>query len=311
MRHAWLRCVKNASLISALLFTALLGFVFRPAFSEQQQPFKPGLHLRLSSGRSQMKIGDMNDHLNSLNAYYHLIGPLTTGQVDPLGTEKAGFQGELILDISRRFSFGLATSFIPSNRRESFITGPSLGDWTTTLDRTYRPELEVWAPIKASVYFYPYSSPVLRVALYSGLTVFTPKMKEEQIFCYRYANGDIYYDNRYWETDRQALAGWHLGAQLEFGLFKNLSLIASVEGCLAKDSSLSGSYKISQGSTPTVVDSGTGDLYFYGSPNYYYYDLMIGLPIVAEDDGGYAVTRKASLDLSGFSFQVGFKVRLF
>ncbi|HRD03073.1 MAG TPA: hypothetical protein PLP57_10610, partial [Candidatus Saccharicenans sp.] len=90
-----------------VLTLALFILIFAPAYageSEDSSPFKPGLHLKLTGGFTQSTIGDMNDHLNSMNNYLvNYYGQLATGQIKTLNTDKSDFQFEVLWDLSRKF----------------------------------------------------------------------------------------------------------------------------------------------------------------------------------------------------------------
>ena len=75
-----------------VLALALFILIFAPAYAgepENSSRFKPGLHLKLTGGFTQSTIGDMNDHLNSMNKYLvDYYGQLATGQIRALNSEK-------------------------------------------------------------------------------------------------------------------------------------------------------------------------------------------------------------------------------
>ncbi len=305
-----------------VLALALFILIFAPAYageSEDSSSFKPGLHLKLTGGFTQSTIGDMNDHLNSMNKYLvDYYGQLATGQIRALNSEKSDFQFEVLWDLSRKFKLGVATSIPARYCKESTFQASDPENQQLKREITVKPEIKVWMPLKVSLYYSVYSNSTIDVSAYTGLILFSTKMSEAQLFESDYPDETILYNNKDWVADRDVFAGWQGGVSLEYGLGRNLSIVADFEGHLARNSSMKGKMVYTQNNSPDHIGDvsaiyASGYLYYFGSANSYY-DLAIDTPVHFDATGlpsPGTIDREARLDLSGFSFRIGLKLRLF
>ena len=308
--------------LTLALFILIFAPVFAPAYageSEDSSSFKPGLHLKLTGGFTQSTIGDMNDHLNSMNKYLvDYYGQLATGQIKTLNTDKSDFQFEVLWDLSQKFKLGVATSIPARYRQESTFQASDPENEELKREITVKPEIKAWIPLKVSLYYSVYSNSTMDVSAYTGLILFSAKMSEEQTFESDYPDETVLYNNKDWVADRDVFAGWQGGVSLEYGLGKNLSIVADFEGRLARNSSMKGKMVYTLNNSPDHIGDvsaiyASGYLYYFGSANSYY-DLAIDTPVHFDATGlpsPGTIDREARLDLSGFSFRVGLRLRLF
>jgi len=316
--------MRKKPLMTLAFFSLFLAFTLTlltpaPAYSQEVSRFKPGFHLKLTGGFTQSTIGDMNDHLNSMNKYFmDYYGELATGQIRALNSEKSDFQLELIWDFSRKLSVGVATSLPVRYRKESMLRSPDPQDQQIEFEATVKPEIKVWMPVKVSVYYSIYSNAAINLMAYTGVSIFSTKMSEEQAFERYYLDGSVLFNMKDWAVDRNTTAGWHGGLSLEYGIGKNLSIMADFEGRLMRNSSMKGRMVYTRATSPGSITDVTA-IYASGDLNYIksadgYYDLTVDTPILFDATGlplSGLTERKARLDLSGFSFRIGLKLRLF
>jgi len=316
--------MRKKRLMTLILFSLFLVFplallTVTQAYSQEVSRFRPGFHLKLTGGFTQSTIGDMNDHLNSMNNYFmDYYGNLASGQIRSLTSEKSDFQLELMWDFSRKLSVGIATSLPVKYRKESALRSPDPQDQQIEFEVTVKPEIEVWMPVKASLYYSIYSNASINLRAYTGVSIFSTKMNEQQGFDRYYPDESVLFNMKNWVSDRSTAAGWHGGLSFEYGVAKNLSILADFEGRLMRNSSMKGRMVYTSATSPGFITDVTaiyasGDLIYINSADGYY-DLAVDTPILFDATGlplSGQTERKARLDLSGFSFQIGFKLRLF
>ncbi|NMC66038.1 MAG: hypothetical protein GYA53_07860 [Acidobacteria bacterium] len=297
-----------------VLGLALSIFAFASAYAEESSQFKPGFHLKVTGGLSQSTIGDMNTHLSTMHDFYaRQFGNLASGEIKALNSAREDVELEFMWDLSRKFRLGLGTSIPTRYRKESAWQSPDPQNPQMRYEITVEPEIKAWRPVKLSVYYSICHGEAIDLRAYTGVSFYSTKMSEDKTFRTYYVDGTMHEDGESLMVDRATRAGWHGGLSLEYGVVKNLSIVADIEGCLMRNSSMKGSelYYYNYPSEGAILE--TGALYFVGSSETYY-DLMIGEPIhldaIGQEPPGY-VERKARLDLSGFSFRLGLRLRLF
>ncbi|HQE65174.1 MAG TPA: hypothetical protein PKZ98_08530, partial [Candidatus Saccharicenans sp.] len=157
--------------LTLALFILIFAPVFAPAYageSENSSSFKPGLHLKLTGGFTQSTIGDINDHLNSMNKYLvDYYGQLATGRIKTLNTDKSDFQFEVLWDLSRKFKLGVATSIPARYRQESTFQASDPENEQLKREITVKPEIKAWMPLKVSLYYSVYSNSTMDVSAYT------------------------------------------------------------------------------------------------------------------------------------------------
>jgi hypothetical protein len=297
--------IRFGSFLFVLVF--LLGNV---TLAQERASLMPRFLLKLTGGLFQAAAGDMNTHLRSMHDYYHrYYQPEGYGEIATLGWS-GEWQLELIWDASSKIRWGLATH-LARFKNESTFMGADVQEYQIDHEITFKPQIDVVAPAKLSIYYSLYSSPKINILVHSGVGMYSAKMKEEKIHDVIYPYGDIYYDNRSWSVKRRLNFGWHGGVSAEYGLVRNLAVVAELQGRYLKISNLRGSveYTTNFGGGRTIKESGI--LRYFGSDQDYY-DLDIPLPCHPCVLGNEIyIERKAVLNLSGISFRLGIEVGIF
>jgi len=278
--------------------------------SADDTKFKPGFHLKLTGGLYQAAIGDMNNHLRSMNDYYRRYYQSEgSGEIRTLHWSDE-WQLELLWDASSKIRWGLAANYARLKNESTFF-GAYIQDYRIDHEIIFRPQIDVVAPVKLSLYYSIYSNRKINILVHSGVGVYSAKMKEEKIKNFIYPGGGVYFDNRSWSVTSKPSLGWHGGISAEYGIARNLAFTAELQGRYLKMNDLRGSveYTTNFGTGWPIVEGGSLHFFAMGED---YYDLDIPLPAHAMVYGlPQYLERKAVLDLSGLSFRVGIRVRIF
>jgi len=300
--------MRNKKIIWLLFILSFIIFN-KIGFSEERQSFKPRFSIKLTAGGGYVAIGDMNKHLDSMNGYKDYSGVSisdVSGKIEKLSNQSNDWELELKIDASPKIGFGIATSFF-HRRNQSSIYAYEVPEFGRDYEMIFEPEIKVIMPLGLNLYYSIYSGSKLNVFINSGIGWYLGKMTENKIENLIYPLGDVYFDNRYWEVENNAL-GFHGGVGFEYSLIKNLALVVELQGRYLRIGNLEGTvkYETNFGTGLTIGDGGT--LHFFGMS--YYYDLDIPLPSHIFPPFEY-IERTAVLDLSGFLLRIGIKIKLF
>ncbi|MEW5900115.1 MAG: hypothetical protein AB1715_01490 [Acidobacteriota bacterium] len=281
-------------------------------FSGENKKFKPGLHLKLTGGRFYAAVGDMNTRLGSFNNYYRRsYEESLSGEIRTINPWWNHWQLELLFDFSQRFRLGIGTVSSSLGRNQSAVSyTPASIFYIIDHQVILIPEIRVKTPLQLSLYYSFLSSSRFDISVYAGTGLYSARMREEIIENAIYPDGDVYYNKRSWSVENKSFFIFHAGISAEIDLLRNLALVAELQGRYGKLSKLRGTvrYETNYGTGLTIVESGI--LHFFGFPDSYY-DLDIPLPYRIGPLPDQYIERNAFLDLSGFSFRIGIKVRLF
>ena len=142
----------------------------------------------------------------------------------------------------------------------------------------------------------------------AGIGLYSAGMKERMSAKAIYPRGNVFYSDRFWSAETKTILGWHGGVSAEYSLGRNLALVAELQGRYLKLNEFRGNveYTTNFGTGLTIREGGY--LHFFGSPESYY-DMDIPLPYHVYGNWRY-IERKAVLDLSGFSFRIGIRIRI-
>jgi len=184
------------------------------------------------------------------------------------------------------------------------------------VDFTYAPEIDVSAiPLKLGVYYtFPFKSEMKLyinggIGYYFARTYFYRKQKEVFI-----RDGSIIGDYRGivdWDLSSKGI-GFHGGVGFEYSFTKNFSLFTEVQGRYAQIKKLERDniYESSEYYGPHYC----GTMYYFEEKRDIFIDKYyssLGISREKPDEPEYRNVREARLDLSGFCFKVGIKIRLF
>jgi len=312
--------MKNSLKSLVLLFFLLLLVQF--VFSEEKKPFKPRFSLKLTAGLgSALPIGDVNDCLESFNnnevfeAHREYETGQVVGEIKTLDTRIFHGEAELRFDLTPRISFGIATSPPIHKRNESSVTYTILG-WAgpQVMTWTFRPEIKVSYPIRLSAY---YTLPLIRrlsISIGGGVGFCSAKIEQFGRYYAIYPLGDTGWVNASQVAKRNFALGFHGGVAFEKYIFTNrLSLIAEFQARYINIRGLKGTHKKTNEAGNHFETRGT--LYYFT-----WWDHLIGARYASIEvhesppDAGCRYTadiRKAVLNLSGYSFRIGIRIRLF
>jgi len=226
---------KKRVIILSLLLASLM-FLTRTLHSGEKESFKPRFNIKLTFGRSYLSIGDFNTYLESINDVSDLYTwESVTGEIKELNNYASDWEGELRMDISRRFALSLSTSGFIHSKNESYLYLSR-----KILDEEYidivftKPEVKVWMPVKLGVYFnFLYTSKLkvfssLGIGYYSASISEYKKIEEVDPF------GDSDWAWRNWEIKHSGKLSFIGGIGMEYYLSRNLALVIEVQGRYAK-----------------------------------------------------------------------------
>lgn len=301
---------KNRTSIVLLVLVSFLSLAGL-GYSEGQKSPYPRLSLKLTGGTRYTAIGDMNMHLQSMNNYYlhEQSWAGVSGKIEKLNNWSGDWQVELRIENSSKMSFGLAASFF-QRRNQSAIYAADVHEYRIDRQFIFKPEIKVIMPLGLNLYYSLYSRSRLNIFVNGGIGWYLAKMKEDKTGKAIYPLGDIYFDRRFWEVKNNKSFGFQGGVGMEYSFIRNLALVAELQGRFLRIGHLTGNvkYETNYGTGMTITEG--GHLHFFGSPDYY--DLDIPLPFHFQDtDKIHYIERDAILDLSGFSFRIGIRIKLF
>ena len=301
----------------------LLFCITSIAFSKEGR-YKPGFSIKLTYGTNRYSWGDINECLESFNnnelfEYMRSYFPeLISGEIIKLDNFASDWEAELRVDIIRRFALSLTISETIIQKNESSLTyihRHLIGDLVSTYIYTYKPEVKVWMPVKLGIYYtLPFSSKI-NITFNAGIGYYSAKVSEYMRYEKTLPTGETEWTVRDWETNRKRVCGFHGGIGLEFSLIKNFALVVEVQRRYAKIKNLNGIMRGEAKYSEGIYLEWKGALYFFNM-----WDLGIGTryddlevwerpPDVSIRD--LVDIRKAVLDLTGYSFRVGIRIRLF
>lgn len=303
-----------------LLTTILLIFFTGIAYTKEGR-YKPGFSIKLTYGTNRYSWGDINKCLESFNnnelfEYMRSYFPeLISGKIIKLDNFASDWEAELRIDIIRRFALSLAISETIIRKNESSLTyidrhliGDQISAWT------YRPEVKVSTPVKLGIY---YTLPVIskiNINFNAGIGYYSAKVSEYMRYEITFVSGETDWTVFDWETNARRLCGFHGGIGLEFSLIKNFALVVEVQRRYVKLKDLKGIWQ-AEGKHSGGIHEKKGTLYYYNM-----WDFGIGTRYdnlkVWETPPDFSIwdmrdIRKAVLDLTGYSFRVGIRIRLF
>jgi hypothetical protein len=281
--------------------------------SEQQEPFRRRLSLKLTGGGGFALIGSVNRSLRLLNKN-ETFQDLRENDPDSISGEIKGLNNwltdweiELRMDLSPKISIGIATSAPYHSRKESSLSYAMFEDgkrgprFKTLL---YRPEARVTMPIKLNFYYTRRYWKKPRVILSAGIGYYPGRLSQ-------YSSSwidDIWLGSSYWEVRPKFPIGFHGGVSLEYPFLKNLFLVMDIQGRYIMLGNLQGrqEYRVSDGAFAERI----GTLYSYelsdaSIPAYYEVLQVFETPDILRP------MKNATLDLTGVVLRVGLRVALF
>jgi hypothetical protein len=270
-----------------------------------------------------MSIGDINlvqEHLeSSYNDWASLPDATKEGEFKKLDT---GFEyeGELILKLSEHFGIGIGAGFIRREEPSEVAFDLVTGDLDLYYDFSISPKLRA-IPIKLSAYYYIPVLSRMNLFLSGGIGFYFGKIDYRRLW----ESEELYEGWEYYERKEETVIeakdsgiGLHGGIGFEYDVMRYLAFFIEGTGRYVKLKDWEGDVieyigiTYDDGTTEGTTETITGTLWYYeyypetspDSPSYI-------LKMQKEKPSGSKIrnARKAEMDLSGFSFRIGFKVK--
>lgn len=302
-----------------LLTTIFLIFLAGIAYTKEGR-YKPGFSIKLTYGTNHYSWGDINKCLESFNnnelfEYMRSYFPeLISGEIIKLDNFASDWEAELRIDIIRRFALSLAISETIIRKNESsltYIDRHLIGDQISTW--TYKPEVKVSMPVKLGIYYTLPLSSKINITFNAGIGYYSAKVSEYMRHEITFPSGETGWTVRDWETNPKRVCGFHGGIGLEYSLIKNFALVVEVQRRYVKLKDLRGIVQI-EGKHSGGIHEEKGTLYYFNM-----WDVGIGTRYddlwVWRRPPDFSIwdmrhIRKAVLDLTGYSFRVGIRMRI-
>jgi len=288
--------------------------LFLPAqalFSAEQEPFRRRLSLKLTGGGGFALIGSVNRSLRLLNnnetfeKLRYNDPDSISGEIKGLNNWLVDWEIELRMDLSRKWSIGVAVSAPYRDAKESSLSyamyeNEQRGPRVETL--LYQTQAKVSMPIKFNFYYSPRYWKSSKLIINWGVGLYPTRISQ-------YSSSSI--DNilkrsEDWEVSAKNPWGLHFGISLEYPLFKDIFLVMDVQARYILLRNLKGREE-GIGSDGTCFEyDGTLVLLEMSSITIpAFYEILRLLP----ESGPYALP--AYFDLTGIVLRMGIRLPLF
>ena len=293
-----------------------LAFLSRVSYSEQRENFKPRFSIKLTGGVGSIYVGDINKHLESFDNYLSGMTNYEAGYTRTLHYV-SDLEGEIRLDISSKFAISIGTGFMTGKNKSYFeYEGPFPfhTNWEHIQSYFLKPKVKT-IPLELKIY---YSLPLIfRTNLFLDIGLGYYFSKASLYKCH-WSSGrggwwSIYTKEEKYDVSSNGF-GFHGGIGFEYSIANNLALVLEVQGRYARRSNLKGNRYFSIG-TGSHYDEEEGTLYIgerdltdegYGEN---FPDLIISSSKPSGE--GFRNIKEVSLNLSGITFRVGVRIKLF
>jgi hypothetical protein len=284
----------------------------------EREPVKRAFSLVIRGGAGSLDVGDMNTALTSIDGYYWWIRATypdwVIGKIPAAFDRFKDWEAEIQWAAWKGLSVGVALSGPIHLNSKGFVSYL----YSYTLTYSVESEARMAAPVKLNLY---YSFPIhsnFNLVLNGGIGLYHARMTQTYNWLRRYLDGTDVIGNYHFDVTGNT-AGYHCGVVLEYKLNDRFSMMAESQWTFAKIKSLKGSANYLNNEYDEIGDtissessSEDGYLYHYLVDLYSYYREELAVysdpsTIVDEVSG----LRKAFLDLSGFTFKIGLRIRLF
>ena len=290
-------------------------------------PAKHTFSLVIREGFGSIPIGDLNTTLESINAAYDIVRNYyperCVGEILPLPTSYKDWEVELQWAAWWGFSLGLAVSGPTHYSGKSFLTYTIVEyAGTQTENDTYESEVQVSAPVMLNLRRSFSIFQNVGLVISGGIGFYRARMNLTQIMHLRYPLDDISLTSFYTDVTGREI-GYHCGLALEYKLNKKFSLLAESRWKFAKITTLSGNSCITHQAFDADGNLAFSDIITKEGILYHLIgtSLVLGVrheKLVLEDlippwdgvDDPFDI-RRAFLDLGGFVFKIGLRIRLF
>jgi len=303
---------KRGTIWITLVFSMV--FLIRIIYSEERENFNPKFSIKFSGGLNYITGGDINRHLKTYDTYLSEMTYYEGGETKRVHY-LSNLEGELRWDISSKYALSVGIGYIHGENESYFeFRGPFpfQSTWESSQNYIIKSGIKT-IPLELGIY---YTLPLRsRINLLFDIGI-----------CYYFSKGSLYkqhwssayggYFIIYTKEERYDLTanglGCYGGAGFEFDIANNLALVLEIQGRYARIN-LKGKRTSSVWEAPWVEEEGNlyigeRDLMDKGYREHCP-DLIISKSRPSGDE--FQNIREAVLDLSGLSFKMGIRIKLF
>lgn len=307
-----------------MFLSSLCGRAAEPPAGSSPRPRK--ISFNLFSGPAFYALGDVNGSVGSYRDYFERLRSdypeRATGGLEKVDRSSWLKQAELRLNLSRRFSLGLALQppFRMSRESSAVWREPRVDGWRVT-DFFLKPGIRLFLPTDLTADYLVASVGGFRLLALAGVCFLPSKLEYKMELDVHEPSGDF---SRF-IADVKARPPVPLGIIGGLGFdcvfSSRLSVLLESQYRLARFGRLKGKSRLesrSYNSLGELIESSIvvkeGVLYYISRtdaafPGTFDLDVFPEPPAAAEY--GVAWARRARLDLSGFSFKVRLRIKLF
>jgi len=267
------------------------------------------LTIKLSGGVNDFRNGDFNRYVELMNAFYGSYRPNTTSLLQKFNSGWEGW-GEVYVPLAPKLSLGLGCGYIQAKKLENTLANDYGRNRNPPIVYTlsYVLDTKVSAvPVTLSLsYVWGESDAIFLYATAGGGYYFG---RWNNTINYNYQYISYRYAAKTAETASAGAFGFHGGIGLEWKIAGRFSLFFEGFGRYAKISGFEGNRITTvQGSRTESTVHGT--LYFYEHKyNAQYWETLLSIANGLSGDN-YRNVREAVVDFSGWTFRIGWMVRL-
>ncbi len=314
---------KKKSVLSSSLSLLFLCFAAVPGFTQDvdfSKLFHKILRTRVSfqftGGTGRASIGDLNRYLGAAATPYYSRTDLSdvSGSIDKMSNWEPEGRFELKIEPFHRFAVGFVIAGSPFDKKAGGMITAIQGT-NTDRDYIYKSQMSVKMKFGLNFYYSFFSRGRFNVYAKAGYGKYSADVTVNELQqATNNISGDSHYISSRLEVNRTPSYAGLAGLGLEYSPVRGISLIAEFEARSLKFKDLNAK----QVQDNTITESWLypynthGNMLIYGSPETGYY-LSTEHPWHITDipyPAGY-IEREATLNMSGYSFRVGFSIRVF
>jgi len=293
-----------------------------------QAPGKRAFSFVVREGYGSIRMGDLNTTLRSFNDSFDFARELSpqvlVGEINAIPDTFRDWEVELQWNAWWGFSLGISVSAPTSFYGKSFMTYTIVDDVRPpqTENITYESEVRVSAPLMVSLYKTFSVLPRTKIVVDGGIGFYRARMTQTNLLHLRMPLNSTDLGSFFFNVSGRQM-GFHGGLALEYEFNARFSILAEGRWTSAKIAHLNGSratlYQAWDEAGNLILtggDSEEGPLYHYIGENLFTGKLHEWLLVNDFPPPWYGDTfprdiREAFLDLSGFTFKIGLRIKLF
>ena len=310
-----------------MVFLCVLSLLSNSMLAGQQPTAKQAFSFVVREGFGSIRMGDLNTTLRSINQAFDFARAISpqrcVGEVQTIPVTFTDWEMEIQWAIRWGFSLGVSVSAPARFYGKSALTY-MIVDFagTQTENFTYESEVRMSAPLMASLYKTFSILPRTKVALTGGIGFYRASLAQTQLWNFRLPTDATDLTSFYFDVSGRR-TGFHGGVAFEYEFNNRFSILAEGLWRSAKIERLTGSRSAREQAWDSmgnllfaVGDSEEGPLYHYIGEDLLTGELHEWLLVNDFPPPWYGPDfprdiREAFLDLSGFTFKIGLRIKLF